>query len=386
MRALLITLLLSLCVFGEEFRTWTNTDNQETDAAMVELKGDSVILRLRNGRTTPYPLSKLTKADQDYAKSFKAEPGEPEGPTKLNFNDPWPEVIKFQGDAGIKIVEENSDKNSYIYESTNYRFICDARLSKSVVNSFSDLFEATFLFTRTLPLAIDGGKSGDEKLPILLFEKFENYVKAGGPPQSAGVYIGSKGQVMVPLKSLGVENTGRRYIVDRDKTSKTLPHELLHQLTPPAYYRSASMGWFTEGLAEYVAVTSYKSGTFRVKNNVDEIIAYVTGYGENNKGGRALGNEIKLPPIKQFMLQDYQSFLKNANVNYGSGLLITYYFFHMDGDGDAKRIKEFLKALRKGKQREEALAVLLDGRSFDELEEEITEAWSKKRIDLIFGS
>ena len=50
------------------------------------------------------------------------------------------------------------------------------------------------------------------------------------------------------LRSLGVEKGAGGYRVDYDKTNKTLPHEILHQLTDHAYFAQGSMGWFTEGL------------------------------------------------------------------------------------------------------------------------------------------
>jgi hypothetical protein len=108
---------------------------------------------------------------------------------------------------------------------------------------------------RELPLAISGGVKQEGKYQILLFETEQSYNSAGGPPGSAGVFIGGKNIVMVPLTSLGVRPVGSGYMLDRDKSNKTLPHELVHQLTPDNYYAHGSMGWFTEGLAEYVAVT-----------------------------------------------------------------------------------------------------------------------------------
>jgi hypothetical protein len=59
----------------------------------------------------------------------------------------------------------------------------------------------------------------------------------------------------------------------------------------------------------------------------------------------ALGTKIQLPPLKDFMFQEYDAFLENPKLNYGCGLLITTYFFHIDGAGDAKRIKAFLQKL-----------------------------------------
>ena len=61
--------------------------------------------------------------------------------------------------------------------------------------------------------------------------------------------------------------------------------------------------------------------------------------------GRALGDEIRVPSLKRYFLQDYGSFLANGQVNYGAAALLTYYFAHMDGDGAAVRLKAFLTTL-----------------------------------------
>jgi hypothetical protein len=387
MRTFSLLLILAGFAHAAEIRSWTDDQGRKVEASMVSIDETSVTLKLRNGSEIPWPIEKLSAADAAYAKSQELTPDEPEtaGAAKHNFDEPWPDRIRFSGDPEILVVEENKDENRFVYESANYRYTCDARLSKSVVKGFAVMFEATHLFCRSLPLAIDGGRLVDGKLQIKLFEKFEDYVKAGGPPESAGVFIGGEDVVMVPLQSLGVRPVGSGYMLDRDKSSKTLPHELTHQLTPIAYYRTAAKGWFSEGLAEYVAITPYRSGSFSVRNNHRDIIDYVTGYGSKNQGGRALGKEIHLPPLKAFMLQPYESFLEQAQLNYGSGALITYYFMQMDGEGDAKRLKEFLKGLRKGKSREEALDILLDGRTFEELEQDIIKAWSRKGVDFTFA-
>lgn len=366
-------------------RSWTDLQNRKIEARMIRLDGESVLLELKDGRKLPLALAKLSAADADYARSQNTE-GAPAttataGP---NFDAPWPERIKFGDDPGITIVEENADKKRFVYESSNYRYTCDVRLAKSVVKGFAVMFEATYLFCRTLPLGLDGGEKTDNKLQIFLYENFNDYVTAGGPANTSGVFIGRKAAVLVPLTSLGVRPVGSSYMLDRDKSSKTLPHELTHQLTPHPYFALGGMGWFTEGLAEYVAVTPYRSGGFNVRNNHGDIVAYTTSYGTKNTGGRALGKDIRVGDLKAFMLQDYAKFVEESQLNYGCGLLITYYFLQMDGEGDGKRIKAFLKALRDGKTGEDALAVLLDGRSFDQLTAEITKAWKRRGIELAF--
>ena len=250
---------------------------------------------------------------------------------------------------------------------------------------FAVMFEATHLYCRTLPLAFNGGIKTDGKYQILLFEESEDYQAAGGPVGTAGAFMGGKNAVLVPLTSLGVKPVGSSYMLDRDKSSNTIPHELTHQLSPREYFADGAVGWFSEGIAEYVAVTPYRGGTFNVRGNQKDIIEYVTGYGVKDRGGRVLGTEIEMSSLKSFMLQDYASFQEQPQIGYGCGLLLTTYFLHMDGNGDGKRIKAFLKALRDGKEGEGALKVLLDGRTFEKLQEDITKAWSRKGVDFTFG-
>jgi hypothetical protein len=344
-----------------------------------------VILKLRDGREVPYPLAKLSAVDGKYVEANRTSLPVDNGKA-LNFEAPWPDLIRFSEDPEINTVEENVDNKRFVYESSNYRYVCDVRLAKSVVKGFAVLFEATHLYCRTLPLAFNGGIKTDGKYQILLFEKAEDYTSAGGPAGTAGVFISGKNAVLVPLTSLGVKPVGSSYMLDRDKSSNTIPHELTHQLSPQEYFAEGAMGWFSEGIAEYVANTPYRSGTFSVRGNQKDIIEYVTGYGAKDKGGRALGNKIQMPALKNFMLQSYASFQEQPQLGYGCGLLLTNYFLHLDGDGDGKRIKAFLKALRDGKEGEDALKVLLDGRTFEKLQEDVTKAWSRKGVDFTFGT
>ncbi len=371
-------------------RIWTDDQGRNIKALLLRVENGNAILQLPSGKETPFPIAKLSKDDQLWIEKFSAEKEqvatEKPGEEKLNFDAPWPERIKFDEDPQIVTVKEDKDAKEFVYESANYRYNCDVRLGNSVVKGFAVMFEATHEFVRELPLGVNGGAKKDGKYQIILFESEADYYSAGGPPGSAGVYIGGKNIVMVPLTSLGVKKMGSGYMLDRDKSSKTLPHELVHQLTPREYYAQGSMGWFTEGLAEYVATTPYYAGgLFNVKGNSKAIIEYATGYGKDGTGGRALGKEIKLGSLKSFMLQSYSNFVGNAQINYGCGMLITNYFFHLDREEDAARIKKFLVALREGKQGEDLLTVLLDGQTWAELEKDIAKAYSGKGVKFTFS-
>jgi hypothetical protein len=322
MRILPILFSMSSLAWAFETRTWTDVQDRKIEAALVRGDAKNVVLKMPNGREVPFPLEKLSPPDREYVEKNRAllpatstpdkaavpaSQKAPEPDDELNFDAPWPERIKFSEDPEVKTVEEDAEKKRFIYESANYRYVCDVRLAQSVVKGFAVMFEATHLYCRSLPLGINGGEKTDGKHLILLFEEFSDYVKAGGPPASAGVFIGGRGVVMVPLTSLGVRPVGSGYMLDRDKSSKTLPHELTHQITPHQYYNKGSMGWFSEGIAEFIAITPYRAGSYNVRGNIKDIFDYATGYGSKDMGGRALGTKISLPALKTFMLQDYSS-------------------------------------------------------------------------------
>lgn len=305
-----------------------------------------------------------------------------------NFDAEWPKLIKSPENVTVTLVSEDEELRRYVYHSDHYEFICDVPLKPHLVERFAVLFEGTREVCRQLPISTKKAHVAGKSLRnrILLFESKQAYVENGAPESSTGVYIVSTDTVMVPLTSVGVRKVGSSYSVDYDGNNKVLPHELTHQLTDSYYYKPGARGWFSEGLAEYVAVTPYRSGKFMVSKAENSARDYVTEYGRKGNGGRALGDEIQAPSLKSYMLQSYSDFAgSRANFNYGLGLLLTTYFFEMENNGDRVAITAFLKALREGKEGEEALAVLRQGRTFDEMADDIAAGWRSKGVKIEFS-
>ncbi|MAS94495.1 MAG: hypothetical protein CMO55_14950 [Verrucomicrobiales bacterium] len=369
-----------------EQRTWTNSEGKTIDAELIEVSGENAILKM-GPNNFEVPIASLSSPDREFIKDWeKSAPTDTAGDSDIQpvWDAEWPKLVSADVSQDIEVIKEDEDKGEYIYASEHYEFICDVKLNTSVVRRFSVLFEATNQFCRELPLGMVK-PFREERHKIHLFETREAYYEKGGPPGSAGVYISrdGEGDILVPLTSLGVKQVGSNYSVDYDKENTTLSHEITHQITDPEYYAIGSRGWFTEGLAEYIASSGYRSGKF----NVDDLRALkekVTAYGENNTGGRALGETIIAPDLQEYFMQPYEDFVANANLNYGLAALIAYYFFHMDGEGEAKNIKAFLKGLKEGKKAPEMFEPLLAGRSWDEMEEDIYRGWRSRGVEIKF--
>ena len=384
----LVTLLTFFVVpmLRAELRGWTNSSGKTIQAELVDVSGDDAVLSMK-GKNFAVPIGSLSSADQKFIKEWqKSAPMDIAQSRSLeaNWDGPWPKTISVDVRQNIEILKEDVSSGEYVYASDHYEFICDVKLNTSVVKRFSLLFEATNQFCRELPLGMTK-PFREERHKIHLFETREAYVKAGGPPSSAGVYIsrGGEGDILVPLTSLGVKKVGSNYGVDYDKENSTLSHEIAHQLTDVEYFKPGARGWFSEGMAEYIAESGYRSGKFNV-NDLSKLKAAVTAYGEDGQGGKALGEEFSAPDLQDFMTQSYQSFVENSRLNYGLGALVVYYYFHMDGDKDAANIKSFLKALKGGKKVPEVFEPLLAGRSWEEMEADITKSWRSRGVKINF--
>ena len=383
-----ILLFFAVCVPASplkgEVRDWTNNAGKTISATLVDVIKDKAVLDV-GGRNFEVPVATLSEEDQAFIKDWsKSAPADLANDSAIepNWDGEWPRLISADIKQDIEVLSEN--EGEYIYASDHYEFICDVNLNTSVVKRFSLLFEATNQFCRELPLGMIK-PFREERHKIHLFETKETYVSKGGPPDSAGVYIarGGEGDILVPLTSLGVKKVGSSYSVDYKEENTTLSHEITHQLTDKEYGVAGSRGWFTEGFAEYIANSGYRSGKFNV-DDLQKLKARVTAYGEDGRGGRALGEEFSAPDLNAFFTQDYGSFVANAQLNYGLGALVVYYFFHMDGEKDAANIKNFLKGLKEGKKIPEMYDPLLAGRSWDEMEADITKAWRSRGVRINF--
>ncbi len=441
MRSICSTLAILLALAGTglvfaEVRTWTLAESGKTvQAEYVDTDEDAVILLIK-GKEKRIKLSKLSEEDQEYVKGL-AEGGRHS--VNKNFTDRWPGSTIMEDKLRAKMVRENEDTGEFIYETTHFRFISPAQLSLQTVSEMGRVFEGTYTACRSIPLnfpcrrfnankEIEEGESGEdaeeqEKMMARLFLTRADYEKAVGPGHSgsAGVFKGT--EILVPFESLGIVKKGRSYAKAPGKKldTDTLIHELTHQMSLLGVTYDVPI-WFAEGMAEYVRLATYKNGRFSFKGVKKNIIPYIVG--GPGTTGRQLGRKIDAPRLEQVLNQSIREFQsaqgEQIQFNYGFSTLVAYYFIHLDGKGDAARLKRWMRDLQETSKATANLSVripadaspeeiaaareklnrqamtmkedyhydkLLDGRSWEDIEEEFSKKIKKALgIEVSFGS
>ncbi len=288
-----------------------------------------------------------------------------------SFSQPWPKNVRGKARPEIKRMTKQWKKDHFVYESTNYEFITNAKLDAGLILKCATLFEATFTFNEKLPLNLPGiSRTGDRKFRIYLHKTRTDYARAGGPPNSGGVYFPNTEEIHVPLSSVGVIPQGSKFVERGEIDYRTLSHEITHQLMEGVL----KAAWFIEGSAEYVSATPYTyPATFQPGSSIKPYYNTVTS---------VLGRKITFPRLQNFMNLSYGQFSQGGAHSYARALMLTYFFYQMDGDSSA--IKNYLKALQKGEKESSAQKHLLKDRSYEDIEVAFSKAWSRHGINVSF--
>lgn len=402
---LLVLTLLTATVLHAEERTWTSTDGKKVQGEILALEGDEITLKTARGEYQ-FSLSRLSKEDQDFARSWKETapsasspaPSPSPGAGKMKMSDTFPEVqlgvwpksvaAEFEVDQ-IQIVKEDKEAEEYIYRSPHFEFRSPMRLSKSVVREFARIFEATFEFSKAIPIGIDPKPWGEGYYLTKLYSSRVEYEMDGGMPGSGGMHSYSwRGRniisslIQVPLASLGVEYTGTRFIVDHKKQSSTLVHEIAHQMT--GRWLPLTPVWFKEGLAETISTQRYDNGRFTL-TSMDRAIREDLAKRSGNDREFTMVNLERLMTMTGEEWAEALAEGSGARENYPSANVLFYYFVRLEGDGKGTKLVNYMKALLEGKDEAEARAeFLMAGRSFAELQEDMAKGWRSEGLRLSF--
>lgn len=353
----LLTCPIVVAEEGGGQREWTSTDGKTVTGLMLGTEDDMVSVKLTStGKTSKIPLSRLSEADRD----FVARQGWP-------LPKPW---VKWPNDIKIGIgqieVQSAVIDGRFIYRTHHFEIISEAELGQMVVRDVARIFEGTYQLLAASPWGILA-RPEKERFRAELYVSKGDYIKAGGPPNSAGVYLTERKVFMVPFESLGLKQTPKGYQRDENYTTKTLVHELTHMMMDDALQTMPM--WLIEGTAEYMELIPMRIGTFSPSSLPKALKTHNAGskaysikevFTMKHKVWQNGGTEPEAAPARpKIPGQSGPIFMPPQRIApavdlpplYHAGLLLTYYFMHFDGDGDAARLQRFIAASAKNVER-----------------------------------
>ncbi len=317
------------------------------------MKDDSVLLKLVNGQTVPFPLTRLSADDQAFAKTQAGGGGAatPAATAAATANRQpvekrtWPgNVVVPARSIEIAVTSENPEARKYIYQSEAFEFSSQAKLAGSVMKEVARTFESTKSLIEALPWGVlCKPPEGRPRFIAALYETRADYVAAGGPEMSGGVYSSGDKIFKIPFQSLGMEKRGQTYFKDDNYSNGTLVHEITHQLMDD--YLGFLPKWVIEGTAEYTEMLPYKSGTFRADSHKSGIKEDVDQWQQQEGFSLDLGKLESLMTMNRDQWDAECATATKMRDMYHRSQLLVYYFCHLDGDKKGVRFIKFMDAI-----------------------------------------
>lgn len=99
--------LAALQTIRAEFRDWESSDGRKTLAEFVKLDGDTIHLKLANGKIGKVEISKLSEVDQEFVRNLEKPPAkQPESTPEVSPVKKPEGKIEWPNDAGMEIPED----------------------------------------------------------------------------------------------------------------------------------------------------------------------------------------------------------------------------------------------------------------------------------------
>lgn len=335
---------------AEGMRAWTDAQGRKVEAELVGVKDGSAALKLADGRVLPFEITKLSPADQEYVASMQGKLG---AVASLGLNQVpppekrvWPDAVEASRTAvEVKLVSSDEAARKYVYRSEAFEFTSQANLLPGLMKSVAQTFEATRRLINALPWGITcRPPEGMSFYQAALFETRQDYIAAGGPPNSGGVYMTREKIFKIPFQSLGIEQRGQSYTRSDNYSSDTLVHEITHQLMHD--YLNHLPTWVVEGTAEYAEMLPYNGGRFRVSGAGSGLKEYLEGF--TRRGIRP-----SIPDLATFFnmpRSDWDRIALSGPTRmaelYQQSAVLVYFFNHLDGDGKGTGFMKYMDATR----------------------------------------
>ncbi|MEM8866722.1 MAG: hypothetical protein AAGC73_00485 [Verrucomicrobiota bacterium] len=267
------------------------------------------------------------------------------------------------------------------YHSEHFTFRYTGSLDESLLEEIAQLCEATRFAVQELPLDITYPVP-TSAFEIHLFQTEPSYLDAGGIQGTAGIYLPSEARTLIRLDLLTQAPKGEPAPLNH-RRAKTLVHEVTHQL------QHQWMGkvpiWLLEGIAVYMeSIPISEEGKFLFES---------IHFRQSESVSRCTTNRLSVTNLEHLMgmsghewIEHFQANPLSVHRNYLSAYLLTYYFLHLEGEGDASTLCQYIRKMEKASNKqayEKADQLLLNGKSMDELEADLIAAYQNEGMTLV---
>lgn len=362
--------LFSLCMAAVASlcgRTWTDIEGRQLEATISEVRKQSVIVvRGSDQRRLTLPLDRLIEEDRDYARAW--------GTFQKDLRRPWPSLVRAPR-FEVESVSSDDASRVFNYSSPHFRYQSDAELSSRLVRHIASIFEVVYASGEELPLMIEPLSSSDV-YSVRIFGSVKDYEAAGGAPGSAGLYSYNRKEVLVPLSSLAVSDDSGVYRPESNPDYPVLIHETFHCVT--SGWKDFAPVWVVEGFARYMEVLPHTRDQLNFEGLTPRLAVWKSGGGAYDDVA-VIGFEFMLNcSFKQWNRTFYDN-PENLHAQYTSAMVLVQYFLELDESRGAN-FKRYLFELSQGMSQKDALEILLDGRSHEELARDVKEAYQRERV------
>jgi hypothetical protein len=339
---------------GGVMRTWTTTEGKTFEAALVRVEGATVFLKLTTGQIATIPSARLSANDQALLKPAGPMPQPAAGavaatPAPAAVKRTWPAKVEVDNRAiEVKAVQEDSAEKKYVYRSQAFEFTSGDKLAGSVMKEIARTFEATRTLMEALPWGINPRPPVETNYyQAQFYVTREDYIAAGGPPNSGGVYFSGDRIFRVPFPSLGLEMRGKTWFKDQGFRNDTVIHEITHQMMHD--YLPFLPTWVIEGTAEYAEMLPYNAGRFLTGSHERGMKEYLKEREKHGLNPGMAGSFLHHANMdgatwKERAMGDAQARL------YMTSCLLVYYFCHLEGDGTGARFFQYLDKMKEARE------------------------------------
>jgi hypothetical protein len=329
----------------------------------------------------------------------------------LNYTQKkMPKELRVTGQAAsVWPVKPEVPNHKYVFQTPHFEFHSLHPLSQSLIEQMAQTFEATRLLVMSMPWSVypSHQRNEDEHYRVLMFKDEKQYVYNGGMPMTSGTYLVNEKVIL----SFHPDNNS--YLLE--ERLQTLRHEITHQLMLDEESILPFMPLFiAEGTAKWVEYAPYEAGKY-------DLSQPELGLKRALKDREQEGKNLTIYHLKKTMSQSTERwqalFKQKKNLDeihqfYFESYLIIYYFQYLDGKKDGSLLGKYMELLYEEKiewqavqaeivLREEKkalhvedcpsslwvrrqvedefknLGILLNGRTYEQLAEEMTLAYAE---------